>query len=341
MLYTAQGNLEPLLVVLALGAAEAWLAGRPRLCLGLLLALALARPEAWPLLAALGLALWRSEPGLRLELTAAALSVPMLWFGPDWLSAGEPLAGGGVARNSPEALALQSREHPLVVVLARMVELLPAALWASFALLPASRGTRGRLGALGDRAPALRTVALACLTWLGAVLALSAVGYAGLGRFSLPAAAVAGALGAGAAVWLLGTLEARARLVAGAAAGTLLAISVVPRLAPLDDPWREAAQRAQALDTLEGSVDRAGGRRLVGRCGHVAVEGPFHTALAWRYGLAITQLGDLGRVARPVVVAAHSRSGWRVRAAGCSPRAQFEPSRRGGAVHGGKSTRRD
>nr|MDQ3587545.1 hypothetical protein [Actinomycetota bacterium] len=146
MRYLALGNIEPVLAALALGAATAYLDARRRTTFVLLGALALARPEAWPLLAALGAQLWRSEPKTRPLVAGAAAAVPVLWFGPDWLAAGDPLAGGSVARAAPEALALQQSGDPVLEALRRTLELLPAPLWVAAAL--AARRPPPAVGAL-------------------------------------------------------------------------------------------------------------------------------------------------------------------------------------------------
>lgn len=308
MLYVAQGNLEPVLAALGLGAAAAWVEGRRRLAFGSLLLLSLARPEAWPVLGALAVALWRSEPRARLLAAAGAGAVALLWFAPDWLAAGEPLAAGGVARGSPEAVALQSADHPVLEALRRSLALLLPPLWAGVALLALAtpRGARER------------AAALACLAWMGSVVVLAGLGYAGLGRFSLPAVAPLGALGAGALVAMLRAAGSLPRRVALAGALTLsLVPAALPAVGRTDDGWRAASDRARRLDLLVASVERAGGQRLVTRCGRIAVEGPFHTALAWRYRLDLDRLGDLRGAPRHAVTADLHSARWVVRAPGC------------------------
>ena len=61
--HAAVGNAEGLFVALALGALDRALDGRHRVALGLALAAALIRPEAWPFLGAYGLWLWRAPAG--------------------------------------------------------------------------------------------------------------------------------------------------------------------------------------------------------------------------------------------------------------------------------------
>ena len=322
MRYLALGNLEPVLAALALGGGVAYLDGRRRTAFLLLGALALARPEAWPLLAVLGAQLWRSQPKARPLIVGASVAVPALWFGPDWLAAGDPLAGGSVALAAPEALALQASDHPLLEALRRALDLLLAPLWVAAAL------------AVRHRSPALRALVLSCFAWIAAVVVLAGAGYAGLGRFSLPAAAVLGAVGAGVAVDLVRRAPRSVRLVAPAMLAVLLGLAAAPRLGRLDEGWREARDRAVALETLVASVQRAGGERAVAACRRVAVEGPFHTALAWRYDLELSRLGDTASTPRPRLDASRSRTTWVVREAGCPPRearasARLAPKRAG------------
>lgn len=322
MRYLALGNLEPVLAALALGAAAAYWEGRPRAAFGLMGALALARPEAWPLLAVLGAQLWRSQPTARPLVVGAAAAVPALWFGPDWLAAGDPLAGGGVALAAPEALALQASHHPLLEAIRRALDLLLAPLWVAAVL------------AVRSSSPTVRILVLSCFAWIAAVVVLAGAGYAGLSRFSLPAAAVLGVLGAGVGVDLARRAPRPVRMAAPAALAALLALAAAPRLGRLDEGWREARDRAVALDTLVDSVQRAGGERVVAACRRVTVDGPFHTALAWRYDLELNRLGDRASTSHPRLDASRSQTTWVVRGAGCPPRerrasARLAPRRAG------------
>lgn len=338
MQYLARGNLEPVLAALALGAATAYLDGRRPAAFVLLSALALARPEAWPLLALLAAQLWRSRPGARPLVVGAAAAVPALWFGPDWLAAGDPLAGGSVARAAPEAVALQASDQPLLEALRRALELVLAPLWVAATALAARRPS-----------PAVRVLVLSCFGWIAGVVALAGAGYAGLGRFSLPAAAVLAALGAGAAVDLVGRAPRALRVAAPAGLAVLLALSAAPRLDRIDDGWRDAGRRADALDTLVASLQRAGGWRAVTACRRIAVDGTFRTALAWRYDLELGRLGDTASTPRPRLAARRSGTRWIVSEADCRPRerrtsARLAPTRAGQSLsegndqegHGGK-----
>src|SRR6185503_3101851 len=82
----------------ALLALLAWRDGRVRAALLWGAACALLRVEAWPFLALAGVVVWRRQPELRPWLVVCAVTVPALWFVPEWLGSGDPLRSGGRAR---------------------------------------------------------------------------------------------------------------------------------------------------------------------------------------------------------------------------------------------------
>ena len=101
--WLAHGNVEGIVAALALGAVERHLAGRPLHALGSGYALALARPEAWPLLGLYGLVLWLREPRSRATLIGLAAALPVLWFGPDVWGSGDAFQGTSRARHMTPA----------------------------------------------------------------------------------------------------------------------------------------------------------------------------------------------------------------------------------------------
>jgi hypothetical protein len=189
------GLSEGLLVALVLGAVWLALDGRPRAALWLGVAASLLRPECWPFLAVWAVWEVRSDRSLAPHAIAAAVLVPVAWFVPDLLTAGDPLEGSGTAR--------QGGVEPgdLVDVAGRALAAPLAAAWVGVALFLARRRSE-------DPADRAATVLLAgAAAWAGVVAAMAVAGFAGLPRFLAPATAafsVVGGVGiarAGAAAW--------------------------------------------------------------------------------------------------------------------------------------------
>ncbi len=195
---TALGNSEGLLAAAVLWAIVAHLEGRPRLALGLLLAAALMRPEAWAFLGLYGLWLWRADPGARRLVAAAFAAVPVLWFGPDVIGAGGAIGASHAARANASVGSAALSDHPALTVLADAVRQLtvPAALAALAGVV------------LGPAAA--RWLGLGALAWVVEVAVMTALGYAGNPRY-LDAAAAVGCALAGVGVAAVGTRVAAAR----------------------------------------------------------------------------------------------------------------------------------
>ena len=200
------GASEPLLIALVLGALDRHLAGHPRQALALGLVAALLRPETWPFVGLYAAwVAWRGGWWTRLGAAVALPLVPLLWFGGDYLGSGDAWHGSYLAKISAEATALghQSwRPHAAPIAAGRGLAELAAPL-----LL-------GAVYACVARSPHRRTfqvLGAGALALVGVVAYQAVTGYAGLGRFSSPAAAVLCVIGACGlvlaaqrrAVWLL------------------------------------------------------------------------------------------------------------------------------------------
>lgn len=206
--WTRQGTgglAEPLLAALVLAAIEAALARRAQLALALAFAACLVRPEAWPF--ALRYA-WREAREGRVRpatVVAAAPAVLALWLAPDLLAAGDALEGADRARGG------DVQAGGSIDALARALGMPLAALWLG-AIVAVVTARDGRSLALGLGAGAL--------AWIALVAAMAAIGFAGLPRFMLPAAAVVCALGGA------GLVQAAGRLGSPVAAVTVVILAV-------------------------------------------------------------------------------------------------------------------
>jgi hypothetical protein len=184
------GLSEPLLVALVLGAIWAALDERREWALGLGAAAALLRPECWPFLALWAYFASRGHPRLRAATIAVAIVVPVAWFVPDIVGAGNPLEGGETAR----AGGLEPLDG--LAVLGRAFVAPLAACWIGLALLLWQ-------GALVDhrltKAPSydrdLAILLAGAGTWILLVALMAVAGFAGLPRFLAPATALVAVLG--------------------------------------------------------------------------------------------------------------------------------------------------
>lgn len=271
------GLSEPLLVALVLGAIWAALDERPGAALSLGTAAALLRPETWPFLALWGLSV-RGHPRLRVATVGVAILIPLAWFVPDLLGAGNPLEGGETARGGGI--------EPLdgLAVLGRALAAPLAAAWIGVALLL----WRER----DDLDRPLAILLSAAGAWIGLVALMAIGGFAGLPRFLSPATAViaiVGAVGiarAGAAV----KRDLPLSRYAHQKTVTLLATALV--LAAAGFGWRAAQvpgdlevveRQTSSLEDLFELVDRTGSDPLLACGGKVKMtQVRPQTALAWK-----------------------------------------------------------
>jgi len=295
-----EGHEAPWSTGLAAAALVAVLDRRPRTALACTWLLALLRPEAWPFLVALvavpaGWTPWRPA-GVRPRMPTgqglvALVSIPLLWFVPDWLAAGSPTHGADHAR----VLADQTVLARLGDSLGTAVGMVPVPVWAlaGIALVAARR----------RRDPVPPALALAAAAWSAVVVAMAAaLGYAALSRFFLPAAAVVCALAGSAVVPAVHRLRAARRLAVLAAASVTLVL-VAPRLLGLGVVIEEVADRGRLEDELHAAIDEAGGADDVAACDAAVVTGRtlLRSAAAWTLELPLSRV-ELATPGRPAVL---------------------------------------
>lgn len=277
-----QGTIEPLVVALCLGAVERHLDGREGQAFALGVAAGLARPEVWPLLGLYGLWLWGRRPALRGLVAAGLVAVPVLWLGGDWIGSGDPFTGVERAR------VLDSRATRLERALSRTgsTVILPVWVGALAGVLTARRGDR-----------TLVTLAAAAVGWLAISAVLTIVfGYAMLGRFLLPAAAVLCVLAGVGAVRGVALLADRRVRVAVALGLTAVTIAVAaPRVRAGLDEVALTIQRERLDRQLDVALADAGGAGALEPCPvAIETEGPALSswpALAWKLGRAVDAVG--------------------------------------------------
>jgi hypothetical protein len=277
------GLSEPLLVALILGAVWAVLDERRGVALGLGTAAALLRPECWPFLALWAFYATRERPRLRATAIAVAVLVPLAWFVPDIVGAGNPLEGGETAR----AGGLEPLDG--LAVLGRALAAPLAAAWVGLALL--LRREREELD------PVLKVLLAGAAAWTLIVAAMAVGGFAGLPRFLAPATAVIAVLGGVGLARAAGRRRAFAPYAARSSTAhrdlglrALVVATLVVALAGF--AWRAAQvpgdvevveRQTRSIDHLFDLVDQTGPEQLLAcqdrvRVTHVREQ----TALTWK-----------------------------------------------------------
>jgi hypothetical protein len=221
-----QGNIEPVTAALCVWAVRRHLDGRPGQAVLLGALAGLTRPEVWPFLVLYAAwLLWRA-PRRWWVLVPALPVVPLLWFGGDRIASGNALAGAATAQ-----VLVGTTAQRLVVGLDGAVAMVPVAVWVAAAVAVVWGAQRRR--------PAPALLAGAALVYAGLVAAMAArFGYAAIGRFYSPAAALLCVLAGVAVAW------AAAAVWAMAAGSARESVRNGPRMSHLGSPDR-AAERPQ------------------------------------------------------------------------------------------------
>jgi hypothetical protein len=267
------GLSEPLLVALVLGAIWAALDERPGWVLGLGTAAALLRPECWPFLALWAYFASRGRPRLRAAAIALAILIPVAWFVPDLLGAGNPLEGGETAR----AGGLEPLDG--LAVLGRALAAPLAACWIGIALLlwrGAFVNHRFTKEPRGDRTLAILLTGAAA--WILLVALMAVAGFAGLPRFLAPATAIVAILGS------VGIARAGGKHQGVAIAAVLLAVAGFAwRSVQLPGDLDVVQRQTRSVDHLFDLVDKTGKSPLLA-CQNRArmTRVREQTALAWK-----------------------------------------------------------
>lgn len=258
------GLSEPLLVALVLGAIWAALDERPGWTLGLGTAAALLRPECWPFLGLWAFYASRGRPRLRAAAIAAVVLIPLAWFVPDVVGAGNPLEGGETAR------AGGIEPIDALEVLGRALAAPLAAAWVGLAVLLWRE--RDEL----DRP--LQVLLAGAGAWILLVALMAIGGFAGLPRFLAPATAI---------VAILGGVG-----IARAARETRPLVLAVLALALAGFAWRAAQipgdlevvdRQTSSLEHLFDLIDKTGSPALLACNGTVKqTQVRPQTATAWK-----------------------------------------------------------
>lgn len=305
LLNGALGNADPLLGALVVWAALAHLDDRPRTAFGLLVAGALIRPEIWPFLA--GYALWaalRGRIGWPLVI-GAGVGVLALWGVPDLLSSG--LASTKGATGTPSAGSAGLTDVPFLSVWADLVEqagwpVLLAAVVATYVTWrsghPRRRAVAGGLGLVA--------------AYVLLVATMAQLGFAGNPRYLVPALTLLAAV-AGAVVAVGGT-HASARAVVGV---IVTAVIVAVGGSAVADQRSVVADRAAARDALNRTIEDAGGRDALTRCGPVRTDPTVRSVVAELLDESIPEAGGRPAPGDATIRPTAGGTGWVATAGRC------------------------
>ncbi len=297
------GNVEPGTAALVLGALDRHLAGRRRTTFVLLWLASLMRPECGVLLVLYGAWLWRRAPGVRGLEIACALLLVLLWFLPPYVATGHFFGSGDAVFNSGGA------SHNPFVVIYRGARIVPwpvaiaAVIGLGFALRdPKLVSADQRLGfALGDpklvstdqRRTAIALAAIAAV-WALSAAAMAVVGFPGVQRFMIPAAATGCVLAGAGIAWSISRLRAilRARRSPLVVVGSVLIVAATAWYCGFrvnDAVQSIKAERARSsLDrSLRTAIAETGGARRIFACGLPTADIEFQSTLGWDLHVAV------------------------------------------------------
>src|SRR4051794_40996300 len=286
------GDAEGLLTAFGLLAFERHLDEKRGQAFALIIAASLVRVEAWPFAIAYGGWLWwRGEHRIRLALGVA--TIPLLWFGGDWIGSGSATTAASralhVVPGSPGASA-----HPALAVLRETAGMLPFAAWIAVGA--------AIVVALRRPAPDRRALALllACATgWIGIVALMAERGYAGLPRFLFMAAALIAVVAGIGASHMAEALGSRRRsLPAAAMVLAAFAAASLPNIRPLPSDLAAVDKVADTDASLVHKVETDGGAAALRRCGTPETSWYTVTALAYDLGVPTSAIQSGSRSAR-------------------------------------------
>jgi hypothetical protein len=300
--YVAQGNVEPLIAALVLGAVERHLAGHRHQAMVLGALAALGRPELWPFLAVYALFVVFRKGTRKPVVIVLLLVVPFLWLGGDYWGSGDALHGSQRAAGTKDRA--KKREQRLVEK-ARAEGKPPPQLRAEASAISHTVGGArhllifpayvAALVGLGfalwrrQREPLVLAAAAAALFAVVALMAL--LGYGGGPRFLFPAVGLVGVLAGVGAGSLL-------RFVGGPARAILLGVVLLGASVPfVVDRGREfstesdlVSTRSDLQDDLHRVIQRAGRARILA-VGQPNTPGEFAHQLAWELGIHLEDVG--------------------------------------------------
>jgi hypothetical protein len=275
---TAMGTSEPLLLALTLVVGDRQPDGHHRQAMVAGYLVGLLRPETWPFLGLYALWLLRLDRSSWRLLVPLAVSVPVLWLGPEYWGSGNALRASARAHR-PDHGTYASLAHPVAAAAHDAVRsvTVPVLVGGALALLLAA--LRGRR----DIRPVVLFMGAAAIIWSGIVVAQVASGYAGTPRYFMGAAGLLAVLG-GVGWGLLARTMGRPPLAWAVTLAATIGVSALAR-SPIDgitDTAPSIGRTAQLQNRLPTVIAHAGGAARVRSCGTTST-GAFQVSLlAWQ-----------------------------------------------------------
>jgi hypothetical protein len=314
---------DPMIVTLCLAAIDFHLSGRPRLAYAALVLAALGRPEAWLIVAAYAVWMWRARPDAHRTVILGLLAIAALWFVIPGLTSPSWTISGDIAKSSAAPVG----GNKFTGVIQRYLDLyeLPMQLATLIALILATV----------RREMAWLVLAAGAAAWLAVEIAFAIHGWPASPRYLFEPAAVSVVLaGAGVGRLLAITRQRMLLRIGGIALVGALVIALVPhariRARLLHNGIVLGRDWARQIDRLHDVIAREGGTKRILACGRPVTEIPFQTILAWEMGENIVDVGwnppaEEARD-RPMVLFEPYDTGWMImpihssaaNAAGCS-----------------------
>jgi hypothetical protein len=284
---------DTMVVALCLAAVDCILQRRYRWAFWVWWLAALGRPEAWAPLALYVLWAWRAHPGMRRQMVAGVVLIPLLWFAIPALTSRSPFSPATLAERSPRAI----HGNKITGTIGRFLALNPtiikvAALLA--VIIGAVRRDRGILLLAGG-----------VILWVAVEIAFALHGWSAVPRYIYEAGAGADVLAGVAIGRLILELPDAARrlrpgrrsITAGGGVAFVLvaafAISLVPvlhgQIASERKDLRLQRTGTRYANALATAVTQLGAARILA-CGQPNIRIGWQSILAWELG---TNTGDL------------------------------------------------
>ena len=292
---TLGGGSEPVLMALLLGAVELHIARRWKWALALGSAAGLLRPEVWIFLGLYGL--WLLSHERRRALVPLVLGAATQAFG--WFAL-PALLGADPMQASRHARAYVDDTVSIAEFARRTFEAMPSEIWLLAAI--------GVALSIVRHERVLLALTAAGGVWIAAVGAETFLGFAGIGRYSLPALIVfCSVAGYGLGACLLSVVAAgansrRALAVAASAIAVVLAAGAAVTGIP------DAQARLKKVQHIDRTVHQAnqmiamagGMKKLISICGPLGTSWSYSSTLAWSERQTLGNIST--RTAAPGVV---------------------------------------
>ncbi len=285
--YAAMGDSEGLCNAVGFAAILWHINGKRKGALLFATAAGLLRPEVWPFLGLYGLWLWFSNPELRRWLVGCALSLPVLWFLPEYFGSGDFFRAASRAKQ-PNEYSPAFADNPFIETLRQGKPIIPPMLHPAVLLsVPFIAWSAWRRRWLPV------AVFAAAGAWILLVAAMTEGGFAGNPRYMMLGTsllAILGGYGVGSLMVVVrkGAALVTPKLVVVVSVLFTLAIPVAAVAKGIDERIHQYANlnrvlhsEAKRRDDLPKVIEMAGGRTKILACGDVSTERFQVPLIAW------------------------------------------------------------